>query len=715
LPQRDNYPRVSTGGALKSYPASELMFDSWLPRAVSSPDERTRPILELIADLQRLLFRDRLVAVTSSAIHCWTIQVLVFALASVTSLRALNRPAAFLELAAKSSDWGSRIFRDDQLWPLTERSLGAVARILIELDRVDLIEAIAVALDYGRTLEWLDDGKGMVLTRDLTTAKVQGVFYTPPAIADYLAAKVIDGSTVTCPRICDPAVGSGRFLIAAARRLLLQYPANVVRTSLYGVDTDPVAVEAAALMLDALTDDWRPGERPPSLHCRLVCGDSFGGPLTIGDGPPGAINWATTFPSIFAGARPGFDAVLINPPFGRYKVDSDWLVARDLRLDPKSLKHLKRQTGNSGADIKSSGFYTLSTNGVLDKSRIGLERATQITREGGRLGAVLPSTIAADSLSFKLREHLLREWNTEEIVEFPENARLFYDVSQSVCTVVATKGMTTNAIWVRSGIRTPLDLRSAPSTKWPIELIEKMSPRLAIPLRGASSAAIVELMQKWSPLGEWSQIVNARGEVDLTVYRDALTSNSTHTPLVRGDQIDRYRLDLPSEKAAFVKTEPLFRRLASSQKLSHLKRPRLVGRQCSYLYRPWRLSFAFVLPNNAVANSCNYLSGQDEDRLLYLLAFINSELMNWRFKLSNSNNHVANSELDEFPIPMPEQVPSDIRHRLVELVREVHHQFDQNKLNEIDEHVYDIYRLRPSHRKKIRSDEGAGPRVPATA
>jgi N-6 DNA Methylase len=263
----------------------ERMFDSWFPRPHSSTGKGARPLHDLIEDLQRILLREHGRPVGCAAVHAWTIQALVFALASVADSAEATKPRSFLDLAARSSDWGSRIFRDDELWPVGEGSLGAVMHLLRDLDGSDLVEAISVALDHGRTLDWIDDGNGLKLSRDLTTAKVQGVFYTPTAIADYLAAKVVDGSAGSgCPRVCDPAVGSGRFLVAAARRLLLTYPKAVVQASLYGVDTDPVAVEVAALMLDALLGDWNPGERPASLHCRLVCGDSFGGPLMTGQG-----------------------------------------------------------------------------------------------------------------------------------------------------------------------------------------------------------------------------------------------------------------------------------------------------------------------------------------------------------------------------------------------------------------------------------------------
>jgi hypothetical protein len=43
----------------------------------------------------------------------------------------------------------------------------------------------------------------------------------------------------------------------------------------------------------------------------------------------------------------------------------------------------------------------------------------------------------------------------------------------------------------------------------------------------------------------------------------------------------------------------------------------------------------------------------NRDYLLYLLGVLNSDLMNWRFNLTNANNHVSNRELVSLPIHDP--------------------------------------------------------------
>lgn len=330
----------------------------------------------------------------------------------------------------------------------------------------------------------------------------------------------------------------------------------------------------------------------------------------------------------------------------------------------------------------------------------------QLTAEGGSLGAVVPSTIAADTHSFLLRKSLLRNWNVTEIDEFPETARLFYDVSQSVSILHATKGSPTTAVRVRSGVKYEGELAEEFSSEWPIELLAQISPKLAIPLRVADPMSVLERIHRHPPLRNMVGLVNARGEVDVSAFEDALTDDAGMIPLVRGDQIDCFRSDLPSDKKAFVDADEFEQRLARSPKFKHFQRNRIVCRQCSYLYRPKRLSFAYVAAERAVANSCNYLSMDgDSELLLYLLGLLNSSLLNWRFKVTNSNNHVANSELAELPIPDPARAPRATVARICEQAEHLLTDPDPEACRTLDELVYSLYGLNARQGRSVTSAE----------
>lgn len=82
-----------------------------------------------------------------------------------------------------------------------------------------------------------------------------GVFYTPSDVAEYIAREAMGElpSGATHPRILDPACGSGVFLKAALDLAVRQTPGlnrvDFAERCLFGIDINPLAVEAASFVL----------------------------------------------------------------------------------------------------------------------------------------------------------------------------------------------------------------------------------------------------------------------------------------------------------------------------------------------------------------------------------------------------------------------------------------------------------------------------------
>ncbi|MBF0415712.1 MAG: N-6 DNA methylase [Magnetococcales bacterium] len=148
--------------------------------------------------------------------------------------------------------------------------------------------------------------------------KLTGSYYTPHALVNELIKSalepVLERTVKEYPvdpvgailnlKVCDPACGSGHFLLAAARRLAAEISRlqagsdtpgeqqrqhalrEVVRHCLYGVDKNPLSVELCktALWIEAL----EPGKPLTFLDHRIKCGDSLVGatPAAIEAGIP---------------------------------------------------------------------------------------------------------------------------------------------------------------------------------------------------------------------------------------------------------------------------------------------------------------------------------------------------------------------------------------------------------------------------------------------
>ena len=83
--------------------------------------------------------------------------------------------------------------------------------------------------------------------------------------------------------------------------------------------------------------------------------------------------------------------------------------------------------------------------------------------------------------------------------------------------------------------------------------------------------------------------------------------------------------------------------------------------------------------NDILGNSCNYISAE-EIVLKKMYILLNSSLLNWRFKVTSSNNHINNYEIDDLPV--------------VDLNR-VDENFTYSSQEELDRYVGELYGLTP--------------------
>ena len=159
----------------------------------------------------------------------------------------------------------------------------------------------------------------------------------PQKLLAYWTACLEDLKTLT---VCDPACGSGAFLIRAYDALDAHYksivhylagaglpdadvvkledevPDLILNRNLYGVDYSEEAVEITQLAL------WirsaRRGHKLSDLSKHIVCGNSLVTDLAV---DPKAVDWERKFPSVFGPGGPGgFSCVIGNPPWERVKV-----------------------------------------------------------------------------------------------------------------------------------------------------------------------------------------------------------------------------------------------------------------------------------------------------------------------------------------------------------------------------------------------------------
>lgn len=319
----------------------------------------------------------------------------------------------------------------------------------------------------GKTIR-LTAGHNVKVEEKPEVRKAGGVYYTPTYIVDYIVKETVgnllEGKTpkeAAEIKILDPACGSGSFLIGAYQHLLDWHRAwyvkdgpekykkelyqsaasdwrlttktrkQILLNSIYGVDIDPQAVEVTKLSLllkvmENAADQGGQfglglGERVlPDLGGNIKCGNSIisarmvldAGGLFASEGGHviRPFEWEDGFPAIFARRRPGFDAVIGNPPYSL--------------IEHEDAKHI----------IASS--YEVA-EGRIDTFEVFMERGVRLLADHGMLGFIVPSPSLTNVYARKLRAFLLRRTQITAIANMA--MAVFADPTVHTCVVAVQR------------------------------------------------------------------------------------------------------------------------------------------------------------------------------------------------------------------------------------------------------------------------------------
>ncbi len=299
--------------------------------------------------------------------------------------------------------------------------------------------------------------------RGVSKRKRDGVFYTPQYItkyiventvgrlcaekkaemgideAEYFADKNRQMATkkrlldqLTCYRewlrditICDPACGSGAFLNAALRFLMDEHKLldemyakvtggsivfqdtenYILEKNLYGVDINEESVEIARLALWLRTA--KPHRKLNSLNDNIKCGNSLiSDPEIAGEK---AFDWQKEFPQVFE--KGGFDVVIGNPPY--FNVET-------LGYKSKQMEFLQKEYSEIWQDKSDILFYFIY-------------KALHISK--GDVGFIVSNAFLFSDKARKLRNHIIDDGRLSQIVNF-ERYMVFADASITSCITI---------------------------------------------------------------------------------------------------------------------------------------------------------------------------------------------------------------------------------------------------------------------------------------
>lgn len=575
--------------------------------------------------------------------------------------------------------------------------------------------------------------------------RVLGAYYTPQEVSDFIADLALrplirslakkngfDGFRDHL-KLVDPACGPGVFLLSAIRACSKQFPetpihevARTMRPNLYGVDLDESALEIADISL--------------SIICREQIGDSgntsLGRTLKVGNSlislngwngsknhevyfeNPGSRNsfeWRSQFPEVLDGEGGGFDALLMNPPYERLKPNfaefmRERLLSGSRKVHSDEFEHYKARLLEDLGYYRNSEEYTLANKHTLDTYRLFIERSLNLVRHGGSIGFIVPSTVLGDLSAERIRQAILLENSVKAVNDFPEGNHLFANVTQSVSIIALERGGSTQKLRASFGLRTVNDARKNKGYIIEVDKIPaSLRKSMVVPRLEKKGWHVLRKLHANPTLDSIQWLSNRRGEFDLTLHKRFISTSGAR--LLRGSHITRYTLRSGRRRPdEFVDIDAFHASIGSSSRIEDSHQDRIACQQISNRNQRWRLKFAPVKPGVALANSCNYvvLSKDSDPQLLdYLLGVLNSEIMNWRFDISSTNNHVSNRELSGLPLPpFEESVASNLVKRIGTLARDCSRS-GRTYDADLEALVFSLYGIEPQNAKRILFSRGA--------
>ncbi len=223
-------------------------------------------------------------------------------------------------------------------------------------------------------------------------------------------------------RVCDPACGSGAFLIQAYEYLddaydevvtalcLHQGPENerlydeisrhILSENLFGVDLSEEAVEITQLAL--WLKSARRGRRLDDLSENIQCGNSLVDDPKVDDR---AFDWREKFAPVMA--EGGFDCIIGNPPYVK--------LQNFRKREPAIAEFLVRR-------------YRSAQTGNFDMYLPFIERGLELLRPDGRMGFIAPNVWLFNEYGQGLRELVAERGAMERFIDFKSH-QIFADAT----------------------------------------------------------------------------------------------------------------------------------------------------------------------------------------------------------------------------------------------------------------------------------------------
>lgn len=407
-----------------------------------------------------------------------------------------------------------------------------------------------------------------------------------------------------------------------------------------------------------------------------------------------AFEWAVEFPEIISEdcKFEGFDGIIGNPPYGLINKKQNQTTS--ISTSAIQLNYYKNNLD-----------YKPAHGGVINIYRLFVCLSKKLLKQEGICSLIFPSAFLCDLSATGIRKLIVDTATINYIEAFPErdNAkkRVFENVKMSVCIVEFTKTHHKKNTAFKFRINDDKFVnQNYKQYIFNVKAIKNIDENYIIPLVNDEELVLLEkITENSNKLINYSKCYT--GEIDISLQKKYITTDTKEQPLLRGAQIQKYYItNNISQGELFYLLKDNYLNDFSGNRAEHHKYKRIGMQGITGVNEKDRLKMTIIDKGLFCANSINYLLPSEKD-IYWILALLNSKLINWYFKKLSTNSNVNGYEIDSLPIKIKE----DKMNQLTNLAKM---QIEKNSTeisDKIDKIVYEIYNLSENDIKIIEKKQ----------
>jgi len=468
---------------------------------------------------------------------------------------------------------------------------------------------------------------------DEITKQKYGIYWTNLDLAYEIVSNLVDAfdddflENITKKKFLEPCVGMGSFIFAFLRKL---YEKNINKEKIDKIIKNIYFCDIDTNILKYFFSCYKKFVK--NLFDLDISSD-----LLESNSSAGLIfnflsNEYVSLKNAF-GENVKFDILITNPPYKSLKIDAkNYSNLSNYESDKKFYSDLSNRLIND---------FKLSNQGIPNLYKFFVEKIIlEYTNEKSYISLLIPNTFLADKTAFNLRKYIIENTKIHRIDSFEEKSGLFKGVTQALTNIYLYKIKTNNYSVIFSEKNT--------KTLVNIDTIRTFDKNLSLSKYDSKDINILRELKKFPAIESLPYVKNQRGELDLTLFKSYIKNTKTDFKLVKGNNIQKFSLK-DIDNGLYVSNDFI----SKTRKSIFINKKRIACPQISNQKSDIRIKFSLINKNYVLGNSCNFIS-VDENSLgydvYYFLALFNTDIINWFFKKFNSNNHIGNYEISQFPV-----------------------------------------------------------------